>query len=192
MNKYPSASLHVGTVCPNPLQHLSITEKKERKNNQNVNSPLFPLQKSIRTSYPPPVYFFLSWQQLLIFLRRVGGLEAARTDPFCPQTAMQKRPRRGRYSPLFFGTEPQKHDWPPRQVFFRQIPPFPSPPHSCMPPLFHTLASPPQQLGAGFGFPNNAKTSDFEYLIRSFMHQEKATKGGIFAKKIVHGQMIFL
>ncbi len=35
----------------------------------------------------------------------------------------------------------------------------------------------------GFGFPNSAKTSDFEYRIRSFMHQEKATKGGILPKK---------
>ena len=35
----------------------------------------------------------------------------------------------------------------------------------------------------GFGFPNNAKTSDFEYRIRSFMRQEKATKGGILQKK---------
>ncbi len=43
----------------------------------------------------------------------------------------------------------------------------------------------------GFGFPNNTKTSDFEYRIRSFIRQEKTTKRGNFGKKIFDGQKKF-
>ncbi len=44
----------------------------------------------------------------------------------------------------------------------------------------------------GFGFPNNFKTSNFVYRIRSFMHQEKKDKKGVFlSKKIFDGQIKF-